>query len=566
MAPSFRSGRGRPRGTVGWLPSGSARVKVYAGVDQLTGKKLWLRETVAARPTRRETEREAEKVLTRLLNQVDERRTPRTEATVNELLDRWLEVIDVERTTRAGYVGKIEKHIRPTIGRLQVGRVQVETIETLYARLRRCRDHCRGQAFVQHRTAGEHVCDEHSARRKCAKTTGNPDAPCRYCDRACRPHQCTPLAAGSIRVVHAILSGTFQRAVRWGWITVNPIEQTEPPSTPRPNPDPPTSDQAALIVTEAWKDPAWGLFVWMTLTIRPERRRRARGGPPSGHRRTTPGSRRSRGKRSHYGHAVVYVPTDASMSTGRVRAIALPARQQALTVHRGDHHDIDVTYGALARRLADHALFVDGPVHETHLVGPRDTGDPAARRTEMGRPVSAPQSVGRERRLDAPLELGQMGRSRRITQSHVIEPFISTSRLGTKYLLDDAVGDGFRPFEHEDVGADVDVGQCQLLDQEIDLREVPPIRQLANALDDDAERRIGVRGPARLHLGFAAQREHTGRRVDRCRRRAGAPAAVRRADPAQRHRRHRVCELSDHGQSPISVPCWLMRSSWSASA
>ncbi len=77
-ASSSRSGRNRSRGTVGWLPSGSARVKVDAGVDQLTGKKQWLRETVPARATRRETEREAGKVLTRPLNQVDERRSPRT--------------------------------------------------------------------------------------------------------------------------------------------------------------------------------------------------------------------------------------------------------------------------------------------------------------------------------------------------------------------------------------------------------------------------------------------------------------------------------------------------------
>ena len=143
MASSGPS-RGRPRGTIGWLPSGSARVKVYAGIDQLTGQKLWLRETVAVRETRRETEKEAEKTLTRLLNQVDERRSPKTEATVNQLLDRWLEVIDIEKKTRTGYVGKIEKHIRPTIGRLPVGRVKAETIEGLYAQLRRCRDHCRG--------------------------------------------------------------------------------------------------------------------------------------------------------------------------------------------------------------------------------------------------------------------------------------------------------------------------------------------------------------------------------------------------------------------------------------
>jgi hypothetical protein len=135
----------RKRGSIGWLPSGSARVKVYAGVDQITGQKLWLRETVPARATKQETEREAEKVLTRLLNQMDEQRSPNTEATVNQLLDRWLEVLDVERTTRTGYLGKIEKHIRPTIGRLPVGRVKVETVETLYARLRRCRDHCGGR-------------------------------------------------------------------------------------------------------------------------------------------------------------------------------------------------------------------------------------------------------------------------------------------------------------------------------------------------------------------------------------------------------------------------------------
>ena len=132
-----------------------------------------MRETVPAQATRRETEREAERVLTRSLNQVDERRSPKTEATVNFLLDKWLEVLDVERTTRIGYVGKIEKHIRPTIGRIPVGKMKAETVETLYARLRRCRDHCNGQKYIQHRTDDEHVCDEHSARRKCGSRSVN---------------------------------------------------------------------------------------------------------------------------------------------------------------------------------------------------------------------------------------------------------------------------------------------------------------------------------------------------------------------------------------------------------
>jgi integrase len=99
MPPSKPPAR-RARGNVYWLPSGSARVTVYGGIDQLTGKRLQLRETVPAQATRRETEKAAEKVQTKLLNQVDERRSPKTEASVNELLDRWLDVIDVERKTR----------------------------------------------------------------------------------------------------------------------------------------------------------------------------------------------------------------------------------------------------------------------------------------------------------------------------------------------------------------------------------------------------------------------------------------------------------------------------------
>lgn len=67
-------------------------------------------------------------------------------------------------------------------------------------------------------------------------------------------------------MVHAILSGAFNRAVRWGWIAVSPIDQTEPPPTPRPNPSPPTAAEAALILEEAWKDPVWGVFILFTMT------------------------------------------------------------------------------------------------------------------------------------------------------------------------------------------------------------------------------------------------------------------------------------------------------------
>jgi integrase len=60
--------------------------------------------------------------------------------------------------------------------------------------------------------------------------------------------------------------GVHPRGARWGWIAVSPIEQTEPPSVPRPNPSPPTAEEAAAILTEAWKDPDWGVLIWFAMT------------------------------------------------------------------------------------------------------------------------------------------------------------------------------------------------------------------------------------------------------------------------------------------------------------
>jgi hypothetical protein len=85
MAVQSRA-RKRPRGEIETLPSGSLRVRVYAGIDPFTGKRHHLVETIPAGP---DAAREAEKARVRLLSQVDERRNPRTKATVSQLLDRW---------------------------------------------------------------------------------------------------------------------------------------------------------------------------------------------------------------------------------------------------------------------------------------------------------------------------------------------------------------------------------------------------------------------------------------------------------------------------------------------
>lgn len=105
--------RSRQRGGIEQLASGALRVRVYAGSDPLSGRRNYLTETVAAGPG---AGADAERVRSRLLNQVDERRNPRTKATVGQLLDRWLEVLDVDVSTRRGYVSKLEKHVRPLLG------------------------------------------------------------------------------------------------------------------------------------------------------------------------------------------------------------------------------------------------------------------------------------------------------------------------------------------------------------------------------------------------------------------------------------------------------------------
>ena len=68
--------RRQARGEVERLPSGSLRVRVYAGVEPDTGKRRYLTETVPAGPG---VEREAEAVRTRLLGEVDALRHPTVE-------------------------------------------------------------------------------------------------------------------------------------------------------------------------------------------------------------------------------------------------------------------------------------------------------------------------------------------------------------------------------------------------------------------------------------------------------------------------------------------------------
>jgi integrase len=234
--------RAKQRGSIKPLPSGSLRVRVYAGRDILTGEDHYLTEVVPAGP---HAAAQAERARTRLLSQVDERRNPKTRATLNQLLDRYLEVLHVEPTTKDRYEVDVRLRLRPVLGHLPLSRIEPDLVERLYAQLRVCRDRCGGKGnHVKHRTRLPHECDSE-----------------------CRPVPCKPLSASSIRALHWTLSSAMKSAVRWRWIAQNPLEVVKPPPPPKPHPRPPTAEQAVRILTEAWeKDPEWGTLIWTAMT------------------------------------------------------------------------------------------------------------------------------------------------------------------------------------------------------------------------------------------------------------------------------------------------------------
>ncbi|RTL61780.1 MAG: integrase [Pseudonocardiaceae bacterium] len=230
----------RNRGSIDELPSGALRVRVYAGVDPVTKRRHDLVRVVPPGPG---AWREAERVRDRFVHDVAERRNPRTSATVDQLLARYLDQFDGAPKTLSNYRGYVRNHVSEFLGDVKVGEIDADILDSFYAELRRCRSHCK-QRRTNHWTTREHKCD-----RRCG-----------------RPHICRPLGASTIRHIHFLLSGAFSRAVRWRWVSVSPISEALPPAAPKPNPQPPTPEEAARIVRGAWDDLDWGALIWTAMT------------------------------------------------------------------------------------------------------------------------------------------------------------------------------------------------------------------------------------------------------------------------------------------------------------
>ncbi len=216
----------RQRGYIEQLPSGSYRAVAYAGVDLLTRRPRYLRRTV-------ESYDDAKKALVKLQNEIDEGKAPKSDITVRQTIEQWLEVAELEDTTRERYQDLIRLYILPTFGHLQAAKLDAELLERFYARLHRCRDMC----------------------------TGRPRA----------GHTCRPLSTSTTRKVHYIIRGALERAVRWRHLGVNKAAMAVAPSPEHTEPDPPSPDEAARLLNAAWSDPEWGLLIWLTMLTGPRR-------------------------------------------------------------------------------------------------------------------------------------------------------------------------------------------------------------------------------------------------------------------------------------------------------
>jgi integrase len=97
--------------------------------------------------------------------------------------------------------------------------------------------------------------------------------------RSASDHECRPLASSTVRKIHFILHGSLERAVRWRHLGVNKAAIAVTPAPAPSKPDPPTAEEAARMLNEAWaSDPDWGLLLWLTMVTGSRRGEMSRSG------------------------------------------------------------------------------------------------------------------------------------------------------------------------------------------------------------------------------------------------------------------------------------------------
>ena len=204
------------RGHIDPHGDGKWRVRVSAGSDPVTGRRRQLSKVIAG------TRADAERTLTGLLAEVDAgRRGGSHDRTLGDVLDAFLDhkTLSVEASTQSTWRHSAS-YIPPRLRDLPLGRVDVETLEALYAHLLR-----RGN-----------------------KRSGG------------------ALSASTVRNVHVVIYGALELARRRKWVAVNPAVDAEVPVTPRRLPSPAPADAIPLLLAAAG-DEHHALATYLQVTI-----------------------------------------------------------------------------------------------------------------------------------------------------------------------------------------------------------------------------------------------------------------------------------------------------------
>jgi integrase len=168
--------------------SGALRVRLYAGLDPMTGKQSCLRATIDG--TDGKAWRRAEDKLAEFRTEVLKRRTASSSVALSYVLDEWMKVVELAQDLRRLH----RADIRPTLGAVAPKKLDARMMESLYTELRRCRARCDGKPHIERHKGTE---DGHDC-----KAAG------------CTAHQCRPMAVSTVRQIHGIISEALGAAVR----------------------------------------------------------------------------------------------------------------------------------------------------------------------------------------------------------------------------------------------------------------------------------------------------------------------------------------------------------------
>lgn len=183
-----------PRGDDRW------RIRVYAGREN--GKVRWVSRTVHG------TKRQAQRALAKLMTEVGDGlvTAQRHPTTVSELLERWLSVVEKDRTpqTMQGYWRIAKVNIAPIIGEVRIDKLTGHQLDEFY---------------------------RHLASRG--------------------------LSPASVRRHHSLLHVALARAVKWGLIAHNPADRATPPGVRKAEVVTPSVErvQRLIAAAEGAKDP-----------------------------------------------------------------------------------------------------------------------------------------------------------------------------------------------------------------------------------------------------------------------------------------------------------------------